>query len=81
MDKVVEISATSQGKVVFLEHLSDQTGAGVQGDACYLVSAFLDAGIIRATFGLIWDPAVVEMSFQLGFQDATLLRIGEKSEP
>ena len=81
MDKAVDIADRSQGKAVFLEHASDQTGGGVSGDACYLVRGFLGAGITRATFGLIWDPAVVEMSFQLGFQDESLLRIGEKSEP
>lgn len=81
MDKGVEIAARSQGKPVLLADVSDQTGGGAPGDTCYLVRAFLDAGITRATFGPIWDPAAVEMCFQLEIQSKTLLRVGGKSEP
>ncbi|MDT2079025.1 MAG: M81 family metallopeptidase [Planktomarina sp.] len=81
MDEAVEIAARSQGKAVLLADVSDQTGGGAPGDTCYMVRAFLDAGITRATFGPIWDPAAVEMSFQLGLQAKTLLRVGGKSEP
>lgn len=81
MDMAVEIAAKSRGKPVLLADVSDQTGGGAPGDTCHLVRAFLDAGIERATFGPIWDPAAIEVCFQLGLHSKTTLRIGGKSEP
>jgi len=81
MDKAVEIAAQNSGKPILLADVSDQTGGGAPGDTCHMVRAFLDAGIERATFGPIWDPATIEICFQLGVQSKTWLRIGGKSEP
>lgn len=81
MGKAIEIAAQTKGKPILLADVSDQTGGGAPGDTCYVVRAFLDAGIDRATFGPIWDPAAIEVCFRLGIGAKTSLRIGGKSEP
>jgi microcystin degradation protein MlrC len=46
-----------------------------------MVRAFLEARIEPAAFGPIWDPAAIEMCFQLGVGSKSWLRIGGKHEP
>lgn len=81
MDDTIGIAATNRGKPVLLADVSDQTGGGAPGDTCHMVRAFLDAGIESAVFGPIWDPAAIEICFQLGVGATSMLRIGGKHEP
>lgn len=80
MDVAISIAANNCGKPVLLADVSDQTGGGAPGDTCHMVRAFLDAGIKNAAFGPIWDPAAVEICFQLGEGSSSWLRIGGKHE-
>jgi microcystin degradation protein MlrC len=81
LDEAIEIAAASMGKPVLLADVSDQTGGGAPGDTCHMVRAFMDAGIENAVFGPIWDPAAIEICFQLGVGTTSMLRIGGKHEP
>jgi len=81
MDLAIKAAANAVGKPVLLADVADQSGSGAPGDTTHLVRAFLDAGIRRATFGPIWDPAAIETCFQLGVGSRSFLRIGGKSEP
>lgn len=81
MDEAIRIAAQKGEKPLLLADVSDQTGGGAPGDTCYMVRAFLDAGIDNATFGPIWDPAAIKICFQLGQGAKSRLRIGGKFEP
>jgi len=81
MDEAIALAVENSGKPILLADVSDQTGGGAPGDTCHMVRAFLEAGIDRATFGPIWDPAAIEICFQLGVGARTWLRIGGKFEP
>ncbi|MEQ9210416.1 MAG: M81 family metallopeptidase [Pseudomonadales bacterium] len=81
MDEAISMASQNSGEPILLADVSDQTGGGAPGDTCHMVRAFLDAGIDRATFGPIWDPAAIEICFQLDLGAKTWLRIGGKFEP
>ncbi len=81
MDKAMEIAQAPRDKPVLMADVSDQSGAGAPGDTNHLVRAYLDANISNAVFGPIWDPAAVDICFQLGVGSLSCLRIGGKFEP
>ncbi|MCF6232796.1 MAG: M81 family metallopeptidase [Rhodobacteraceae bacterium] len=81
MGKAMEIAGAPRDKPLLLADVSDQSGAGAPGDTNHLVRALLDANISNAVFGPIWDPAAVDICFQLGIGTRSRLRIGGKFEP
>lgn len=81
MDEAIKIACEPNNKPVMLADVSDQTGGGAPGDTNHMVRAFLDADISKVVFGPIWDPAAIEMCFQLGVGAKNLIRIGGKFEP
>lgn len=81
MDTAIAIAVEHHEKPVLLADVSDQTGGGAPGDTCHMVRAFLQANLSNAAFGPIWDPAAIDICFQLGTGAKSRLRIGGKFEP
>jgi microcystin degradation protein MlrC len=79
-----EAIAAAQGSgslPILLADISDQTGGGAPGDTTHMLRAFIDAGIVDAVYGPLWDPLAVGICAQVGVGATLPLRLGGKFAP
>lgn len=74
-------SAPQTGKPIVIADYSDNPGSGAYSDCTALVSGLLDAGVVNAAAGALFDPeAVAELAGQ-GVGAVVTLAIGGKIDP
>jgi microcystin degradation protein MlrC len=72
--------AAAHGPLVLAE-LADNPGGGSPGDATYVLSALIDAGIDRIAAGVLIDPLAVRCAIDAGVGAKLTMRIGGKACP
>jgi len=84
MEEAVAVARTwdaaTRGPLVLAE-LADNPGGGSPGDATYVLSALIDAGIDRIAAGVFIDPLAVRCAIDAGVGAQLTMRIGGKACP
>ena len=66
------------GGPVVINETSDNCGGGTPGDGTHLLRAMLDAGLQKATFAFIVDPAVAAQAHEAGVGATIQVALGAK---
>jgi microcystin degradation protein MlrC len=75
------VSAHNLPKPMVLADVSDNAGGGASSDSTFVLRALLDRKVKDAALGMIWDPGVVRLAFEVGEGGALDIRLGGKLGP